>query len=207
MIRFLAKSDAVGNTLVKVLETRSFDDEKVRAVKGLVNHGPPVDLNSLEDGPNLKTAMEALYDSLGGTGSGRLVKFLIKKGARVSLTNLYRIGCSFRGVEETAMMELLRACVDEDKRVAETLREDSAGNSKERVEALSAVLLCALHNRHWKLFKVVLRQEGVDVNLEIPLQHMHQNPLSVAIANLSWYTNPPPRNKVSPSLPNQQTPI
>ena len=206
MIQFLAKSGATidENALLKVLEIRSDDGEKVRAIKGLVNHGPPVDLNSLVAESDRKTAMEALYGNLGGKGSVRLVKFLIKKGARVSWTKLCRIGCSFRGGEENAMMELLRACVDEDKRLSETLREDSAGNSKGRVEALAATILCSLRNQYWKLFKMVLRQEGVDLNLETPLPHMpkemNQNPLSVAISNLAWYNTLPPTQSMNTNL-------
>jgi len=194
VVRVLAKAGATieGNTLLKALEVRSYDGEIVRVVKRLINHGPPMDLNSLEDGSNRQTAMEAINGLLHEKGSDRLVKFLIKKGARVSWLELCKIGC-MNGGNENAMIELLRGCVAEDKRSTETLREDSV---KERVQALSSVLLYATRQKYWKLLKMTLKQEGVDLNYDSPISYLQKGdihvPLVSTISQYSWYIPTPP---------------
>ena len=125
MIRYLVKAGAMpfeGNAVRKVLEMKSKADEKLSALKGLINHHgctPPVDLNALKEDPPKdtrasefrpprptkapKTAIEALHIYGTFMASPRLVKFLVKNGARVSWAKLYEIAYHF-GVEENTLL-------------------------------------------------------------------------------------------------------
>jgi len=161
MFRFLAKVGAKPdeNILRDVLESRCDSIDKLRAAKTLINR-------NLTQPAHLHTALAILGCSrLYRPGSTRLIKFLIKKGAWVSWTDLQLLTTSSTVmVEETALLEVLHACLAEDQKSAETLREDPVAYAEKKAYALQATILCAQKWEYWKLLKVAVRQEGVDLN-------------------------------------------
>jgi len=94
-------------------------------------------------------------------GSTRLVKFLLKKGTGVSWSDLQSFATTSTPVEETAVLEVLRACVVEDQKSEETLREDY---KEKKADALHATLFFAENRKYWRLLKVTARQDGTDLN-------------------------------------------
>ena len=94
-------------------------------------------------------------------GSTRLVKFLLKKGTGVSWSDLQSFATTSTPVEETAVLEVLRACVVEDQKSEETLREDY---KEKKADALHATLFFAENRKYWRLLKVTARQEGIELN-------------------------------------------
>jgi len=181
VIRCLIKAGAKPeeSLLRDILESRCDCIDKLRAAKTLINRG-------LAQPTHLNTALAILGGScMYRLGSTRLVKFLLKKGARVSWPDLQLLATGSTMGEETAMLEVLRACIVEDKKSGETLREDP----KKKADALHATLFFAQNWNYWRLLKVTARQEGIDLNQDTQWKRYtkEQTILVRIIRGRSWY--------------------